>query len=136
MRNQIMMLLIIILVTTSLHADDLQYKDRLIDVLVKHVPEILNSYDAKTGRFGEGIWISTDQNRMWPVNQRNWNLKREAASCGSKCVRRHESIMQRLKCPSWQRTADVHPAVTHERQCQVVGNASQDLDKQVKRLAA
>ena len=67
MRYQIMIFLITIIAVVPLQADKLQYKNQLIDVLVKQVPGILENYDAETGRFGEGIWISTDQNRMYPL---------------------------------------------------------------------
>jgi hypothetical protein len=46
---------------------ELKYKYRLVNVLVKSVPELLATYDAGTGRFGKGIWICTDQNRMYPL---------------------------------------------------------------------
>jgi len=46
---------------------ELKYKHRLVDVLVKSVPDLLATYDARTGRFGKGIWICTDQNRMYPL---------------------------------------------------------------------
>lgn len=47
--------------------DDLLFKDRYLKLLVEHVPATLKHYDAKTRRFGEGIWICTDQNVMLPL---------------------------------------------------------------------
>ncbi len=47
--------------------EDLTYKDRLMAELVKRVPEILATFDEKTGRFGEGVWMSTDQNPMYAL---------------------------------------------------------------------
>ncbi len=38
-------------------AEDLLYKSQLLPSLVKQIPEILKTYDARTGHFGTGIWI-------------------------------------------------------------------------------
>ena len=46
---------------------ELKYKDRLLAGLVQQVPELLANYDAKTGRFGKGIWICRDQHLMYPL---------------------------------------------------------------------
>lgn len=46
---------------------DLKYKNQLSGQLVEEVPKILESYDPETGRFGKGIWICNDQNRMYPL---------------------------------------------------------------------
>jgi hypothetical protein len=46
---------------------ELKYKQRLLPELVKQVPQLLKQYDARTGHFGSGIWISTDQNLMYPL---------------------------------------------------------------------
>lgn len=48
-------------------AEELTYKRQLLDVLVRQVPELLETYDAQTGHFGRGIWICTDQNLMYPL---------------------------------------------------------------------
>ena len=48
-------------------AEDLVYKERLMRVLVRQVPEILKTFDPKTGRFGQGVWMSTDQNPMYAL---------------------------------------------------------------------
>ncbi len=48
-------------------AADVRFKDRCLGDLVKAVPGILQSQDPKTGRFGTGIWIVTDQNVMLPL---------------------------------------------------------------------
>ena len=53
--------------TASVGATELKYKDRLLTELVKQVPKILETYDAETGRFGEGIWICGDQQQMYPL---------------------------------------------------------------------
>ena len=45
-------------------AKELTYKTRLLEVLVKQIPKILETFNAQTGRFGKGIWICTDQNIM------------------------------------------------------------------------
>src|SRR4051812_17504921 len=43
------------------------FKQELLPQLVKQVPKLLKSQDKKTGRFGEGIWIVTDQNLIYPL---------------------------------------------------------------------
>jgi hypothetical protein len=48
-------------------AGELKYRDRLSRVVVDGVPRALEHYDAKTGRFGQGIWICQDQNVMFPL---------------------------------------------------------------------
>ena len=48
-------------------AGELTYKDRLLSDLVKQVPSILRTFDAKTGRFGSGIWTCNDQQQMYPL---------------------------------------------------------------------
>jgi len=48
-------------------AAEFKFKDSLTGDLVRQVPGILKTYDAKTGRFGSGIWICTDQNVMLPL---------------------------------------------------------------------
>ena len=48
-------------------AEELTYKSRLLEVLVKQIPKLLETFDAQTGRFGKGIWICTDQNLMYPL---------------------------------------------------------------------
>jgi len=47
--------------------EELKYKDRLLSELLRKVPAILKTYDAKTGHFGQGIWICSDQNVMFPL---------------------------------------------------------------------
>ncbi len=46
---------------------ELSFKDALAGGLARQVPDLLRTFDADTGRFGKGIWISTDQNRMYPL---------------------------------------------------------------------
>ena len=43
------------------------FKDEFWPGLARSVPVILKSQDPKTGRFGSGIWIVTDQNVMFPL---------------------------------------------------------------------
>lgn len=62
-RNAVMLFLI----CGPVCAADLHYKDHLPGDLVKQVPGILKAFDAETGHFGTGIWICTDQNRMYPL---------------------------------------------------------------------
>lgn len=48
-------------------ADELRYKADLLARLAQEVPGILKTFDAKTGRFGTGIWICGDQHAMYPL---------------------------------------------------------------------
>lgn len=52
---------------SATRAEELKYKDGMLQVLVRAVPEILKNYDPQTGRFGKGIWICTDQNVIYPL---------------------------------------------------------------------
>lgn len=45
----------------------LTYKEHFIGALAHKVPEILQSQDPKTGRFGKGIWIVNDQHPIFPL---------------------------------------------------------------------
>jgi len=48
-------------------AGELHFKAHFLAVLVESVPELLSTFDEATGRFGEGIWICRDQDRMYPL---------------------------------------------------------------------
>jgi hypothetical protein len=50
-----------------LRAETVRFRERALEDVVAAVPGILASQDAKTGRFGTGIWIVTDQNLMLPL---------------------------------------------------------------------
>src|SRR4051812_30164209 len=52
------------------------FKEEFFPDLVEALPGILKSQDQKTGRFGKGIWIVTDQNVMYPLAVA-WATKRE-----------------------------------------------------------
>jgi hypothetical protein len=43
------------------------FKKEMLPAVVKAVPGILKSQDPKTGQFGSGTWIVTDQNVMYPL---------------------------------------------------------------------
>ena len=43
-------------------ADQWHFKKSFLQTLVDDVPRILKGEDKKTGRFGQGIWIVTEQN--------------------------------------------------------------------------
>jgi hypothetical protein len=60
---------ILLLLTASalMRAETVHFRQRSLDDLVAAVPAILRSQDLKTGRFGTGIWIVTDQNLMLPL---------------------------------------------------------------------
>jgi len=49
---------------TCLSAGDVNFKKRCLDDLIAQMPGVLASQDVRTGRFGTGIWIVTDQNVM------------------------------------------------------------------------
>jgi hypothetical protein len=57
-----------------LNAGDVAYKERCLNDLVSQVPTVLASQDARTGRFGTGIWIVTDQNVMLALSAA-WSIK-------------------------------------------------------------
>jgi len=67
MWQRILMIVIAFAISGPARAGDLKYKDRLVKQLADHVPGILKTYDAKTGRFGTGIFICRDQNLMYPL---------------------------------------------------------------------
>ena len=56
-----------VLIARSACGADLEYKKRLLGVLVEKVPGILKSFDPETGAFGSGIWICRDQHPMYPL---------------------------------------------------------------------
>jgi hypothetical protein len=56
------MFLIVLAATAS--AETVRFKERCLKDVVSQVPQVLASQDKKTGRFGKGIWIVTDQNAM------------------------------------------------------------------------
>lgn len=55
------------LVCASASAEELRFRQRLLGDLIGKVPGILKTYDPKTGRFGQGIWICQDQQAMYPL---------------------------------------------------------------------
>jgi hypothetical protein len=59
--------LAVIAAGSLLQAAEVRFLDRALDDLVSAVPGILAAQDAKTGRFGTGIWIVTDQNVLLPL---------------------------------------------------------------------
>lgn len=67
MRDVMLALVLGGLAAQSVLAEEWKFKDRALADLVKQVPGILEAFDAKTGRFGSGIWICGDQERMYPL---------------------------------------------------------------------
>lgn len=57
----------ILVLAGAARGGELRFKDRLLQDLVAQVPDILKTYDAKTGRFGTGVWICRDQEVMYPL---------------------------------------------------------------------
>jgi hypothetical protein len=66
--------LALLAVTSHVSAEPWTFKDEFLPYLVKGVPNILKTQDKQTGRFGEGIWIVTDQNVMYLLAIA-WSLK-------------------------------------------------------------
>ena len=54
-------------VISPARAEEFRFKERLLPVLTRQVPGILKTFNPKTGRFGSGVWICTDQNRIYPL---------------------------------------------------------------------
>lgn len=48
-------------------AEPWKFKDEFFPELVKALPKILEAQDAKTGQFGTGIWIVTEQNVVFSL---------------------------------------------------------------------
>jgi len=67
MRRRAWTVTIVLLVASAAEARGSKHMDDLRSVLLRQVPEILTTYDARTGRFGTGIWLCTDQNVMYPL---------------------------------------------------------------------
>ena len=67
MANHVQRVGLLVLLAGSGVAAEPTPEERLVAGLAKQVPAILDNYDAKTGRFGQGIWICTDQNLMYPL---------------------------------------------------------------------
>ncbi len=57
----------LLLMASAARAEEWHFKKQFLQTLVKDVPGILKGEDKKTGRFGQGIWIVTDQNAMYPL---------------------------------------------------------------------
>ncbi len=60
-------LLVVLFAAPTARAEPWRFKDEFLPHLVKAVPTILGQQDKKTGRFGKGIWIVTDQHAMYPL---------------------------------------------------------------------
>ncbi len=60
--------------TEATHSAGWDFKQEFLPVLVQSVPRILKSQDQATGRFGSGVWITTDQNVVFPLAAA-WALK-------------------------------------------------------------
>ncbi len=63
----VLIILLSSLAVCSAIAEQLKFKDQALEDLVKQVPGILETFDAKTGRFGSGVWICQDQEQMYPL---------------------------------------------------------------------
>ena len=61
---------------TLLHAETVSFRERCLKDIVAQVPGILAAQNTKTGRFGTGIWIVTDQNAMFPLATA-WSYRNE-----------------------------------------------------------
>lgn len=67
MRQRFCLALVALVLARIGAADELQYQERLLATLLAQVPAIVKSCDPQTGRFGTGIWICGDQERMYPL---------------------------------------------------------------------
>src|ERR1051326_3138536 len=63
----IFVLSVVLIVFSTAMGNALEYKKQFLPQLTDKVPEILKSQDKKTGRFGEGVFIVTDQNVIYPL---------------------------------------------------------------------
>ena len=54
----------LIVLAATLSAETVQFKERCLKDIVSQVPKVLATQDKKSGHFGKGIWIVTDQNVM------------------------------------------------------------------------
>ncbi len=66
MRNHLICSFIVV-ISVSAWSGDLLYKNEMIQKLAESIPDILENYDAETGRFGTGIWICRDQHAIYPL---------------------------------------------------------------------
>jgi hypothetical protein len=53
--------------TAPANPAELKYRDQFLRQLAGRVPQMLKTYDSKTGRFGGGIWTCQDQQVMLPL---------------------------------------------------------------------
>ncbi|MBN2308713.1 MAG: hypothetical protein JXR94_07055 [Candidatus Hydrogenedentes bacterium] len=58
---------LVVAVSCGLASAEVPLKDLYLKALVAAAPAQRASYDPDTGRFGEGIWICQDQQRMYPL---------------------------------------------------------------------
>jgi hypothetical protein len=65
--NRVLRFTIFLAAAATLHAETVTFRQRCLEDIVKQVPALLKAQDPKTGRFGSGIWIVTDQNLMLPL---------------------------------------------------------------------
>jgi len=61
-------------VKSSNHDAVWDFKKEFLPLLINGIPALLHSQDPKTGRFGKGIWIVTDQNAIYPLAAA-WSLQ-------------------------------------------------------------
>jgi hypothetical protein len=67
MSKNVLVLTVALLAAVPAFGEDLTYKQTFTEALVRQVPTILDTFDEKTGAFGEGVWICRDQDRMYPL---------------------------------------------------------------------
>lgn len=67
MRQAARIVVILGVLISTAHAANLEFKEKFGKLLLNSVPGMLKSYDPATGHFGEGVWICTDQNLMYPL---------------------------------------------------------------------
>jgi len=57
----------LLILAATAAAEDLRYKEELLNCLVDKVPGIIESFDRQTGRFGTGVWTCQDQHPMYAL---------------------------------------------------------------------
>ncbi len=67
MRRTCTLILCALTCAASAWAGQLEYKQHFSRLLIAGVPGLLANFDAKTGHFGQGVWICRDQDAMYPL---------------------------------------------------------------------
>src|SRR5438034_1602126 len=66
-RPYIMIALLILQFASVARSENWKFKDDFLPQLVDRIPELLQSQDKSTGKFGKGVWICRDQEAIYPL---------------------------------------------------------------------